>query len=296
METQKRWKRILIVTASVAGGLVAVAILLGVLNALIADGAWTFGWNDYRYDETGYEIGSSTVPYDGITEIEIDWIDGLVVIEACDDAYISISEQASEELHESVQVHWRVSEDGKTLSVKYRKSSYYFSLGSDNRQKELTLRIPRSLMENLKGIELSAVSSNVLVENIKADHLDLETVSGNFIAEGCDMRSVTAETVSGAVIYNGTLHDALEADSTSGSVLFIGDKCPEKVDVETVSAEVKLTLPADVSMTLDWETVSGKMSSDIALTQSGDGYVAGAGASAVKVETVSGSLKITEKE
>jgi hypothetical protein len=296
METKKRWKRILIITASIVGGLIGVAILLGVLNAVVADGAWTFGWNDYRYDETGYEIGNATLPYDGITEIEIDWIDGLVVVEACDDAYISITEQAAEELHESVQVRWRVSEDGKKLTVKYRKSSYYFSLGSDNRQKELTLRIPRSLMEQMERIDLTANSTNVMVKNVKADQLDLETVSGNLIAEGCEMKSVSAETVSGAVIYNGVLHDAFEVDSTSGSVLLIGDVCPKRVDIETVSAEVKLTFPAEASMTLDWETASGKMSSDIALTKSGDVYVAGTGASDVSVETVSGSLKITEKE
>ncbi|MBQ8214479.1 MAG: DUF4097 family beta strand repeat protein [Clostridia bacterium] len=296
MKNTKLLKRILIITASVAGGLIAVAVLLGVLNAVVADGKWTFGWNDYRYDETGYEIGSATVPYDTVTRIEIDWIDGMVTLQSCQDSYISITEQSEDELHESVKLRWRVSDNGKTLSIKYRKSSYYFNMSAEDRNKVLTVRIPETLLEKMEDIELSVVSSNIMLENIKAESFSLETVSGNFIAEECDMLAFSAETVSGAVVYNGTLHNSFEADSTSGSILLMGDICPAEVDIETVSADIKLCFPKDVSMTLDWETASGKLSSDIAMTQSGESYIAGGGTSRVNAESVSGNLNIKVKE
>lgn len=295
MEKKMLWKRVLIILACVAGGLVAVAIVLGVLNAVVADGAWTFGWTDYRYDETDYEIGNGSIPYGEISQIEIDWIDGMVCIEACKDDYISLSEEADGELHDSVKLRWCVSEDG-TLSVKYRKSAYYFGTGNENRNKQLVVRIPERLFDGMQRIELSVASSNVMVKNVKAKSFDLETNSGNFIAEGCEFNAFSAETVSGAVVYNGVLHNSFEADSKSGSILLIADACPAEVEIETASAAVKLQFLKDISMTVNWTTKSGKLTSDISLSEKNGAYVAGEGSARVSVQTVSGDCIITEKE
>lgn len=294
MNQKQLLKRVLIVTLSIVGGLTAVAIVLGVLNAVVADGEWTFGWNDYRYDETGYQLGSGTIPFEEISNLEIDWIDGEVNIVACNDMYISVSEQAEESLHESLILRWRVSDDGGTLSVRYRNSSYYFGIGNESRNKVLTVRIPEKLFEHMENIKITVGSSNVMVQNIRADSLTLDSVSGHFIAENCQFADFSAETVSGALVYNGTVEKSVEIDSVSGEVLFMGESCPEEVDIETVSSDITLSFPSDVSMTVDWEGGSGRLTSDIALTQNGELYVAGDGLSLITAESIRGDLKITE--
>ena len=157
-------KKALKIVGITAAALVLVAVLVGILNALIAGGTWKFGWTDYRYDDTGYEAGEGSVTHDGITEIDIDWIDGRVEIVLCQDRYISLTERADGALTEEGMLHYRVSADGKTLSVKYRASSWYFG-NSQNKNKVLTVRIPEHMIASgqLQSLKIKTDSGDVRV-------------------------------------------------------------------------------------------------------------------------------------
>ena len=172
-------KKALIVTAIVLAALAVGGVVVGILNALVADGAWSLGWSDYRYDESGYEIGEGSIPFTDITNIEVDWVDGAVEIVPCQDTYPSISEKADGELPESAKLRWRVSEDGKTLSIKYRKSSWFFAVGSGNRNKRLTLRIPERMLAQITEIDVEADSAAVTVTDIDVQKLEISTETGN---------------------------------------------------------------------------------------------------------------------
>ncbi len=250
-------KKILIVTAIVIGALLLGGVAFGVLNALVADGAWEFGWSDYRYDETDYEIGDGSIVATDICEIEIDWIDGEVEIVPCQDTYPSITEQADVELPDSAKVRWSVSEDGKSLSIKYRKSSWFFAVGSGNRQKKLTLRIPERLFAQLTEIDVEADSANVSIKGISAASLELSAKSGAVNVESCAFSKTEIETKSGNV--------ALRADATA-------------------------------SFVLDWQTKHGKLSSDFAFVQDGTRYTVGNGDHSVSVKTESGDLLLSRKD
>lgn len=116
-------KKMLPILAIVVGALILGAIVVGILNALLANGTWSFGWSDYRYDDSNYRIGDGTIAAPNVTEIEVDWIDGRIEILPCDDMFLSVTEFSANELTEDSRLRWRVSEDGKSLSIKYRKSS-----------------------------------------------------------------------------------------------------------------------------------------------------------------------------
>ena len=250
-------KKILIVTAIVVAACLVGGVIFGVLNALVADGAWEFGWSDYRYDETNYEIGEGSIAATELTKIEIDWVDGEVEIVPCQDTYLSITEKADGELPESAKVRWCVSEDGKTLSIKYRKSSWFFAVGTGNRQKRLTVRIPERFFEQLTELDVEADSANVSVKGIAADSLELSTKSGAVNIDGCAF---------------------------------------DQTDVETKSGNVALRMAADASFVLDWETKRGKLSSDFAFVQDGARYTVGNSGNTVSVETESGDLLLSRKE
>ena len=163
-------------------GLLVGAVLVGVLNGLVGKGEWNLGWTNYRYDDSAYKVGEGSIAAPRVETVDLDWIDGNVTVVICQDAYVSVSESASAELSEKTQVHWFVSEDGKTLSIKYRGSSSFFGKVKD-KEKDLILRIPEKLLGQLQTLNINAVSSNVTVSNIIIDHIDVKTASGNVAIE-----------------------------------------------------------------------------------------------------------------
>ncbi|MBQ7346493.1 MAG: DUF4097 family beta strand repeat protein [Clostridia bacterium] len=292
---QKRLKKAAIVVGIVAGALILIAVVVGVLNALVADGKWNLGWNDYRYDESGYEIGEGSIPSETITRIELDWIDGEVEIISCQDTFISISESAENELPESAKVRWKVGTDG-TLSIKYRKSSWFFGVGSGNRNKKLILRIPASYFEQLTAIDVDVESANVVVYDIFATDFEFESSSGSLGVKDCVFLRFSADTVSGKLLADGLTSNTVEAESVSGSVDMKFPVSPNGLDISTTSGKVTLRLPSDASFVMDWETVSGSLAYDLPLTQTGNRYTCGGGANAFDIETVSGDLTLITEE
>lgn len=169
-------------TAFILGGLIVGALLLGVLNGLVGGGEWNLGWTNYRYDDSAYKVGEGSIAAPRVETVDLDWIDGNVTVVICQDAYISITETAPAALTEKTQVHWCVSEDGKTLSIKYRGSSSFFGTTKD-KNKDLILRIPEKLLDQLKTLNINAVSSNVTVSNILIENINVTTASGNVTVE-----------------------------------------------------------------------------------------------------------------
>ncbi len=288
----KRMKRATVIAVIVVGVPVLAAIVIGVLNALVADGSWTFGWNDYRYDETGYQIGSGSLPSESISSIELDWIDGVVEIVACEDRYVSLTEGAEEALPESAQLRWRIDEAGN-LSIKYRKSSWFFGIGSGGRQKRLTLRIPEALFEKLTLLDIDVASANTVISGVRADKLVFESASGSLLIKDSHFSEADVESVSGKLGSEGLTVQALLAETTSGSLSWKLLNTPSVLELSSVSGGVLLALPAEPSFTLDWESTSGRISHDIPMTEQGGAYVAGSGESRFLIKTVSGDLTLT---
>lgn len=289
---EKRLKRVAVIAAITMGAFLLLAIVLGVLNALVGDGRWNFGWNDYRYDDEGYEVGEGTVPHTGITAIDLDWIDGGVEIIACQDSYISLSEKAPSPIPDSAELRWRVDAEGK-LSIKYRKSDWFFGIGTDNREKQLTLRIPESYFAGLTEIEIKVSSSNVVIRNLTAAKLEFESASGALIVQNCHFSSFSAESKKGKIVTDGLLSDAVSVESSEGKVELGFSRCPKKLEIDATYGDVTLRLPSDASFSLSWETKNGRLSHDLPLTQTGKHYVAGQGEAAFAVTTKNGSLTVT---
>ena len=175
-------KKIIKYAAFVIGGLLIGAILLGIINGTVGKGEWNLGWTNYRYDDSAYKVGEGSIAAPNVESIDLDWIDGNVSVVICQDAYISITESAPADLTDKTRVHWSVSEDGKSLSIKYRASSSFFGTNKD-KEKDLILRIPEKLLGQLKNLNINAVSSNVTVSDIIVDNINVQTASGNVNVE-----------------------------------------------------------------------------------------------------------------
>ena len=251
---EKRLKKAGLIALIVAGGLILAALLLGVLNALLADGEWSIGWKDYRYDESGYTVGDGTIPTDRLTGIDVDWIDGLVEIVACDDAFPSVSESSGNELPDSARLRWSVDGDG-VLHIKYRSSSWVFGFGQNDRQKKLTVRIPKYFLKDLNSIDIEAGTASVFLRDVTAKEIDVEGSSGLVDASFSEL--------------------------------------PLYLDISTTSGRVTLRLTDVASFCLDFESKKGTLTSDLPLHSEKENYVYGSGTSSLEVDTVGGDLVLT---
>ena len=77
--------------------------------------------------------------------------------------------------------------------------------------------------------------------------------------------------------------------STSGEVDLALRKCPDKIELTTVSGDVDLELPRNAGFTLRYSTASGDLESDFPLTA---GRTYGDGSGSITIDTTSGDLKI----
>lgn len=260
MSKFQKFKKPLIVTAIVLGVLVLGAVVVGILNATVAGGSWSFGWSDYRYDESGYEIGSGTVQAPNVTAIDVDWIDGSVHIVVCDDMYLSLTEASRLDLTEDSLLRWHVSEDGKTLTVKYRKSSWFFG-SSENKNKDLILRVPRRMLETLQSLTVNTVSSNVTLTGVTAKQMNVKSLTGD-VTVACKIS-------------------------------------PETLSVEGTSGKIKLVLPTDAGFSLEHVTETGRITVDFRHEQTNGRYVyrvPNAPTTIVKVISPKGDLTVTYED
>ena len=288
------YKKIGTFACAVIGVLIAGAIVIGILNALVADGKWSFGWRDYRYDEEGYTIGEGSIPATDVNRIEVDWIDGSVTVVACQDRYPSVTEVVEGELPESAQVRWRVSEDG-TLSIKYRKSSWFFAVGSGNREKGLILRIPEKMMESLAALDIEGVSTNVTVNKVHAESLVFSSVSGWLLTKNCSFTSASVAGESGEVELGADISGPVSISTKYGKVTLESALAPSAVSISTKSGDVRLALPSDASFSFEWSG-KGSVTSDLPCTHEGSTYRIGGGAYTYCVTSKSGDLSVVEKK
>ncbi len=294
MNRKQILKRAGILLLIIVASLVVGALLLGVINGLVADGEWSFGWTDYRYDDTAYQIGEGTVPAPNITALDVDWLTGTVEILPCDDAYLSVSEAQKGELAEKLKLRWSISEDGKTVFVKYRASSWFFGDGND---KKLTLRVPKKLFGQLECLKINTKNASVYIGEVEIPSVTVQTKGGNLVVEDCTAQDVSVATVGGSCSFEGTVMEVFTFASKGGSIEWKGGDLPGNLAISTQSGDVSLCLAEDASFSLDWQTEGGGLVSDFALTQADDGsYLSGDGKAKIKISTKKGDLSIKCEE
>ena len=285
-------KKVIKIVFLVILGLVLAAVIWGVISALFG-GNMMLGWRDYRYDESAYTIGEGSIPYDNITAIDLDWIDGKIEIVSCGDTYVSLTESAEGELSNSEKLRWSVDENG-VLSIKYRKSSWFLGFGYENRGKSLILRIPERMLSTLEHLNVETLSSEVTVNEIDARSFVYKNVTGNLIATNCCFDSCDLSSSAGDIDLPDCRIGSAEATTASGNILLYSQTCPSKLTLETKGGEVEILIPVSSSFTLYHETKSGQLSSDFSMQKLTDRYVCRDGAATFTVKTASGSVYITQ--
>ena len=271
-----------------------------------------------------------------IRKIDISWRSGSVMVVLTDDDSLSFAEMAYQDVPEEQRLSYAL--DGDTLRIHFFGDAYR---GSYDGEKYLDVGLPRELVsaghfEEIKvettdaytivgadvsgRIKLSTVGGDARVMGATCPTVEIETVNGSVgVVDGTwgkielstvsgaielagDAESAEIETASGKVDIAGAL-GALDFESVSGDLILATERAL-RLDAETESGSIYLTLPAQDGFTLDYETKSGAFRS--ALTEREGTLIAcgdheayytvpaldGGAVSELEISTVSGTLTI----
>lgn len=232
-----------------------------------------------------------------IRKIDISWRSGGVNIYAAEQsAQISVKEESTAPLAESEKMVCAI--DGDTLRIRFLGDAYR---GSYDGEKYLDVGLPAELVNaghfekievettdayayvsaDAQKIDLSTVGGDARVMCASCPAVEIETVSGSVgVVDGTwarvdistlsgaielagEVENAEIETASGKVDIAGAL-GALDFESVSGNLILATERAL-RLDAETESGSIYLTLPAQDGFTLDYETKSGAFRS--ALTE-----------------------------
>ena len=232
-----------------------------------------------------------------IRKIDISWLSGGVsVLAVGQTSQITVQEEATTALTEEEKLVCAV--DGDTLRIRFMSDARRDSFEGE---KFLTVSLPWELVKNAhfeeidiettsayayvsadaQKIKLSTVGGDARVMCANCPEVEIETTSGNAgVVDGTwgkielstvsgaielagDAESAEIETASGKVDIAGAL-GALDFESVSGNLILATERAL-RLDAETESGSIYLTLPAQDGFTLDYETKSGAFRS--ALTE-----------------------------
>ena len=255
-------------------------------------GEWSFGIIGETYKNSAlYNVGGGTVT-DEFQSIKVNWTNGKINIEAYDgeDTVISETEVAEKEN----KLRWRV-EDG-VLKIQQMAAGMRFGL-KQTPKKTLTVKIPSNVAEGLKAVTSDSVSAEVTITGISAsDKIEIDTVSGGANLKNIKTEKLDIDTVSGSIKAAGEFTE-LESDSVSGDVTVSSATPLKKLDCDSTSGNIRLTIPKNSGFTLKADTVSGDISCGLpTVSESKNRRVCGDGSADFETDTVSGDLIITSAE
>lgn len=255
-------------------------------------GDWSLGGIGVTYKNSAlYNVGGGTVT-DEFQSIKVNWTNGKINIEAYDgeDTVISETEVAEKEN----KLRWRV-EDG-VLKIQQMAAGMRFGL-KQTPKKTLTVKIPSNVAEGLKAVTSDSVSAEVTITGISAsDKIEIDTVSGGANLKNIKTEKLDIDTVSGNIKAAGEFTE-LESDSVSGDVTVSSATPLKKLDCDSTSGNIRLTIPKNSGFTLKADTVSGDISCGLpTVSESKNRRVCGDGSADFETDTVSGDLIITSAE
>lgn len=150
-------------------------------------------------------------------------------------------------------------------------------------------------------LEVDSVSGGIAFSG-HADRADLQTVSGDILAPSLG-GSADLQTVSGHIQAGGGPWKQFKLSTVSGDADVSGSLAMDgNIDIDSMSGDIDLRLPASVSTTIHASTFSGDLHSDFGTPKSsghGPGSAldttVGQGNGTIKAETFSGDLRIRKQ-
>lgn len=260
-------------------------VLVGILISGIALKKYQMPGIVVRKSFDAPEVSGNKFNAEEIDRLKIEWAAGKIVIVPTDRDDITVTEELLGGDKTMV-----LKKDGSTLYVEYCEDNISLSFGSNNNlKKNLYISVPQDW--DCKELEIDAASATVQVEHLTIEEVESSTASGAHAFTNCQVEKLKMETVSGNLDFTGSL-DKLDFNGVSAQANLVLSNQPKSIQLESVSGDLNLTLPEGCGFTVDKDTVSGRVSSELPTTEQNGKIVYADGHCEIEVEGVSASVHI----
>ena len=259
-------------------------VLVGVLISGIALKQYQVTGVVVRESADVLAVGGYSSPAKEVDRLKIAWAAGKIVIVPTDRDDITVTEELLGGDKTMV-----LKKDGSTLYVQYCEGAVGISFGSGSLKKNLYITVPQDW--ECKELEIDAASATVQGEYLTVRELASSTASGTHTFTNCQVGTMKMETVSGDLNFTGTL-EKLDFNGVSAQLDLALTNAPKSIELESVSGDLNLTLPESCGFTVDKDTVSGRVSSELPTTEQNGKIVYADGHCEIEVEGVSASVHI----
>lgn len=222
-----------------------------------------------------------------VREIEIEWVAGDILIQPHDTDTITVREDGNFDAKYAMVLSCREGE----LKIKFceNTASKIGINNLNNLSKDLTIYVPRDWQ--CESLELDVAAAKVEVNDMTIQEVDFDGASGACEFENCTVKELDIDTASGDVRFIGEL-DILDCDAASASVYAVLSNTPSRLNMDSMSGDLDITLPTDTGFTLSMNAMSSDFSSDFETSMKNGNYVCGDGRCRINVDCMSGDVTI----
>lgn len=263
-------------------------ILSGILVTGILVDIFAFREGNWDMDAVEGTVSSvGEVEADTVSSIHIEWASGNIRILPGDVDKITFAE--SEVNKENHRMVWRIS--GNKLNLQFSKDGVFFTPFGTNVtiSKDLVITVPRSWKCN--ELSLDVASANVEITDLSITEVDFDGASGECDFRNCAVDQLSVDTASGNIRFYGSLNK-LDCDAASADCEIAVTNIPSRIELDSASGDLELTLPEDTGFRVSFSTLSGDFDSEFPTSMSGGDYICGDGRCRIEMDAMSGNVTI----
>lgn len=184
---------------------------------------------------------------------------------------------------------------GSEINIKIKYPHVFLGLGMIHDNRVLTVYVPKTYSEE---VFIENVSGKVEASNMNLSRISVKEVSGRIRLSNVTSRNSKFKTVSSDIRVD-KFSGEVDFNTVSGSIEAEYVELNNNISMHTVSGNLMLRLPQDSSFTLEASTVSGYVDCDFETQNHSNSrthtrLVCGSGEHNIKVNSVSGNVRITK--
>lgn len=234
--------------------------------------------------ESPLESGNKlTFNPDSVQDLKIEWAAGSIAIFPADVEEITVFESdVSDSKYTMVcKTH------GNTLILRFCDDNWEHGFRVKGISKDLTIMVPRNWQ--CSSLEIDAASASVEVNGLTIREVEFDGASGKCEFSNCTVDIMDLDTASGDIEFYGSLN-ILECDAASASFTGVLTNHPTRLDMETMSGDLDITLPEDCGFTVNLDGLRTNFTSDYPTTVKNGDQVYGDGSCRINISAMSGDV------
>lgn len=280
----RKLKIIMILVWSIVAILLTALLIFGIVTGKSGGSVFSiFNWSGVKTEVQKQE----SISPDNLGKIIMDFSSENVVITSTEENQIRVVESCSGKLNDNSK--FTVTRAGNTVNIEQGSPGIHFNIfefGHLNRQIEIF--IPKSYKNDL---EVSLSSGNITINNdlslnnfkaiqrsgnlgsrgtLTAQEVSLESTSGNITIGSLYVKSYNLEVTSGNIKID-SLSGSGGAKATSGNVNISYKDIAENSNLSSISGNVILVVPKELSFEFDGACSSGNINSNFDLSYKNKG-------------------------